>query len=1073
MTSKRSNIVISGPASNEKQTNVRVVIRVRPENRHEAESGSRNIIEVLDDHVLVFDPKEQTSPQYYHGRKVRRRNILVRKNKDLRFAFDRVFDGSASQQNVYESTTKPVIDGLMNGYNCSVFAYGATGAGKTFTMLGDPNSPGVIFLTMMELYHRIEQVQSEKLCDIAISYLEIYNETIRDLLVPSGALAVREDPQKGVCVTGLSVHKPQTAEELISMLEFGNKNRTQHPTDANAESSRSHAVFQVFVRQKNRTANLNTDVKIGKMSLIDLAGSERAIVTRNRGARFQEGANINKSLLALGSCINALANNKKDQFVPYRNSKLTRLLKDSLGGNCRTVMIAAISPSSLTYDDTYNTLRYADRAKNIKSQVKSNVVNVNFHVTQYTKIIADLRLEVTELKARLSQQSSSSDSGNHSENEGRVCKIKADHPSQEDIMKYHSVLYNIFTQRASVRKELMVLESSDRDLSLKISRKNITIERLRLIYGNQSQGDKTMSKFQRTVAASEARHARVRKRKIDVDNRMEKNEEWLQNTLTEMSSLGNGKIPEVLQLTLRTRHLEIEVKDLQRQVTHLKKFARQQDNYMQSSERLMSTLLSTVRKQFYLLKGSNIATSDTITEFENIQKMVEGDREVIWADQNTTEQDSSANVNNLLELPVLSCVRTTPDAPTSATESNAKLASVKNSSTTPHRPKAARSLSCTITNSHTTPQHPPQRVITDGMTTHLQTTSSQSALPSSHSKQPSSSALRESQVDVCTPHKRLADVIGSPMRVCTPHKKTAFMGAPMRVCTPHNGSREHHQSSTMNMDNNVATDHQSNMFSGTYTIKTLDEQQQENSRGHHPASAKSPGNMNSSFTMEGISLLNVSPVSTNQVALLDTPNVGGDTNSNELNNQTITLNDLKESENITKTPNALNSGRKRDGTGQILSYAEVASTPKQTSAHGSRLPLTDIAVNSPQQPVNNPTKTKPFQQKTRNRAFMTGKGSVRHNSTAAAVRSLGLPSMSDRIQAKKRPAPAYMTMTTAAKNKRINTQHIRSSTVDAKQSRVPFSALPSRVRNSRAVPSRNVSLVRTKSMNSLRSAWQS
>ena len=153
----------------------------------------------------------------------------------------------------------------------------------------------------------------------------------------------------------------------MSLLRYGNSNRTQHPTDHNAESSRSHAVFQVWIKQSDRVAGLSSNVKMAKMSLIDLAGSERGCATGHSGERFREGNNINRSLLALGNCINALAEGRR--HVPYRDSKLTRLLQDSLGGNCKTVMIAAVSPSASSFEDTYNTLKYADRAKNIKSNV--------------------------------------------------------------------------------------------------------------------------------------------------------------------------------------------------------------------------------------------------------------------------------------------------------------------------------------------------------------------------------------------------------------------------------------------------------------------------------------------------------------------------------------------------------------------------------------------------------------------------------------------------------------------------------------------------------------------------------
>jgi kinesin family protein 18/19 len=186
-----------------------------------------------------------------------------------------------------------------------------------------------------------------------------------------------------VQVAGLSEVEVQTPDEIFELLIYGNKNRSQEATGANETSSRSHAVLQIICGYKDKDSGIRAEYKVGKLSLIDLAGSERGAKTGNRGIRMVEGANINKSLLALGNCINALHENvskNNNNYVPYRDSKLTRLLKDSLGGNCRTVMIANIAPSASNFEDTHNTLKYANRAKNIKTTVKRNILNVEYHV---------------------------------------------------------------------------------------------------------------------------------------------------------------------------------------------------------------------------------------------------------------------------------------------------------------------------------------------------------------------------------------------------------------------------------------------------------------------------------------------------------------------------------------------------------------------------------------------------------------------------------------------------------------------------------------------------------------------
>ncbi|RAL60433.1 hypothetical protein DID88_000208 [Monilinia fructigena] len=301
--------------------------------------GIHPVIKVIDDRCLIFDPPQDSPITRFQTKVV---SNMGKRVKDQTFAFDRVFDDNTTQGDVYEATTRGLLDNVLDGYNATVFAYGATGCGKTHTITGTAQQPGIIFLTMQELFEKISERSEEKQTEITLSYLEIYNETIRDLLVPGGRL---------------SSHKPQDVQEVMDMIVKGNEYRTISPTAANATSSRSHAVLQINVAQKDRNASVNEPHTMATLSIIDLAGSERASATKNRGERLIEGANINKSLLALGSCINALCDPRKKNHVPYRNSKLTRLLKFSLGGNCKTVMIVCVSPSSAHFDETQNTLR--------------------------------------------------------------------------------------------------------------------------------------------------------------------------------------------------------------------------------------------------------------------------------------------------------------------------------------------------------------------------------------------------------------------------------------------------------------------------------------------------------------------------------------------------------------------------------------------------------------------------------------------------------------------------------------------------------------------------------------------
>lgn len=362
--------------------------------------GIRKIINVVDDRMLIFDPPESNPLNQMHRNAFPNGKPRIR---DYKFVFDQLFDEDASQEHVYENTTRPLIDSILDGFNGTVFAYGATGCGKTHTILGTPTNPGVIFLTMKELYERIAAVSDTKVVDISILFLEIYNETIRDLLepeTPHKKLVLREDAKKRITVANLLSHKPLCVEEVMELIMVGNQNRTSSPTEANAASSRSHAVLQINVVLRDRTASISEEHSFATLSIIDLAGSERAAATKNRGARLNEGANINKSLLALGNCINALCDPRRRHHVPYRNLKLTRLLKFSLGGNCKTVMIVCISPLSLHYDETLNTLKYADRAKEIKTKLIRNRTNMDRHVGSYLKMITEQKQEIEELRQR-------------------------------------------------------------------------------------------------------------------------------------------------------------------------------------------------------------------------------------------------------------------------------------------------------------------------------------------------------------------------------------------------------------------------------------------------------------------------------------------------------------------------------------------------------------------------------------------------------------------------------------------------------------------------------------------------
>ncbi|KAF7190527.1 Kinesin-like protein [Pseudocercospora fuligena] len=430
------------------------------------QKGIRNVIKVLDEKTLIFDPQEDSAIQRF-GRQLMAQG---KKAKDSKFAFDHVFDDNATQNDVYQATAVRLLDRVLDGYNATILAYGATGCGKTHTITGTSAHPGIIYLAIQELFEKMEELRECKEVTITLSYLEIYNEQIRDLLVDDQVdengkpvarqnLMLREDADHTVSVAGLTSHKPQDVDQVMQMIIQGNAKRTQSPTEANATSSRSHAVLQVNVASKDRNASVNEPVTFATLSIIDLAGSERASATKNRGARLTEGANINKSLLALGGCINALCDSKKKNHIPYRNSKLTRLLKFSLGGNCQTVMIVCVSPSSAHYDETQNTLRYANRAKNILTKSIRNVYNVDRHVKDYVKKIEEQRQLINELEAKLA------DGMNTAANKLRKAETKLEDIVREGVERIRAAYDHSAGERQERIKDTCRLRQIERRIS--------------------------------------------------------------------------------------------------------------------------------------------------------------------------------------------------------------------------------------------------------------------------------------------------------------------------------------------------------------------------------------------------------------------------------------------------------------------------------------------------------------------------------------------------------------------------------------------------------------------------------
>ncbi|XP_071566031.1 kinesin-like protein unc-104 isoform X9 [Temnothorax nylanderi] len=380
-------------------SSVKVAVRVRPFNYREISRQAQCIIEMTGSTTSIVNPKATPGSK----------EAVKSFNYDYSyFSMDPNDENYSTQLMVYKDIGEEMLEHAFEGYNVCIFAYGQTGAGKSYTMMGkqEEGQEGIIPQICKDLFSKISYTSNERLkYSVEVSYMEIYCERVRDLLNPKnrGNLRVREHPLYGPYVEDLSKLAVLSYEDIHDLIDEGNKARTVAATNMNETSSRSHAVFTIFFtqQQQDSATGLMTE-KVSKISLVDLAGSERADSTGAKGTRLKEGANINKSLTTLGKVISALAEiatkkKKKADFIPYRDSVLTWLLRENLGGNSKTAMIAAVSPADINYDETLSTLRYADRAKQI---VCKAVVNEDANA----RLIRELKEEIQKLRELLKQE---------------------------------------------------------------------------------------------------------------------------------------------------------------------------------------------------------------------------------------------------------------------------------------------------------------------------------------------------------------------------------------------------------------------------------------------------------------------------------------------------------------------------------------------------------------------------------------------------------------------------------------------------------------------------------------------
>lgn len=405
--------------------------------------------------------------------------------EEKEFKFDNSFwshveadEHYAAQEDVYNCLGEEFLDHNFEGYHTCIFAYGQTGSGKSFTMMGTPDQPGLIPRTCEDLFQRIESSDIPNISyNVRVSYFEVYNEHVRDLLVqrqdPPNYLKIRESPIEGPYIKDLTDAPVRSIADIMRYMNMGDNNRSTASTKMNDTSSRSHAVFTIMLKQIHHDMDTDeTTERLARIRLVDLAGSERAKATEATGQRLREGSNINKSLTTLGRVIAALADPKYSRpgggkrskdVVPYRDSILTWLLKDSLGGNSKTAMIACISPAD--YDETLSTLRYADQAKKIRTRAKVNQDQLS--AAQRDAQISDMAEQIRRLELQLSISENRRENGQESDRnlEGKIEEYQSQvrllrRTYEEREMVFEGKLRSIQLENEALRLHIKLLTES-------------------------------------------------------------------------------------------------------------------------------------------------------------------------------------------------------------------------------------------------------------------------------------------------------------------------------------------------------------------------------------------------------------------------------------------------------------------------------------------------------------------------------------------------------------------------------------------------------------------------------------
>ncbi|XP_068153366.1 kinesin-like protein KIF19 [Drosophila tropicalis] len=606
-----------------------VAVRVRP-----SQEATDRCIEVISSGSLLYDDGGKSRPRQY--------------------SYDHVFRENDTQEYVYKTTTAPLVRDVLNGYNAAVFAYGATGSGKTHTMLGpvprkkpatadrppataascyegdvSSQDTGLMVRAIEDIFEHIESASPDNSCKVSISYLEIYNELIRDLLNPGGPLELREDNRgQRITVAGLSEITTSSRKEVVGLLMKGNKARTMEPTAANQTSSRSHALLSITVQMRTPLGT-----KQGRLFLTDLAGSERAKKTKNRGKRLQEGAHINRSLLALGNCINALSGGAR--YVNYRDSKLTRLLKEALSGRCKTVMIAHVAPEGKHRDETKNTLVYADRANSITTKLQNSVYLdefKDFPTKHYQSLVSELRDEVSRLRTKMLSDrprsgaaAAAAATATSQQQQQQPPNEEQDSQRKTELRYLREQIVLTFKQQMKLRRKLLEAESHLLGLELDAERQHMIIShwqgRIGKLYDangeedSESEGSVALKNAWGELAAIEKETRRYKEIREKTENELEQCRQKgvkLEDELPERITSDEER--ELLALLCRVHELEADKVSLQAERLARQAELRRRDLQLLRAERQRRLCEDIISSQRRLIEEGNVDLPDELRE---------------------------------------------------------------------------------------------------------------------------------------------------------------------------------------------------------------------------------------------------------------------------------------------------------------------------------------------------------------------------------------------------------------------------------------------------------------------------